>query len=227
MDLVISAHKSLAELGVIGRVEDMHAILDAERDATLTYLDEVVRESGGRRGRDRVPTPTHGLTYASTRHATSRAGDPCPHDHVLVANVVEMADPQGGFKALDTLRVRDHLHAATMVGRLAGAQKAVELGYAICPDDGTSGRLGHWAIDGIPDEVMVRHSKRSMEIDDFVERGGHSSWRARQVAALRTRDVKRHTPVEDLLPRWRQELAEIGWPINRLNAEVEGAARRA
>ena len=35
LDLVISAHKSVAELGVIGRAEDMHAILDAERDATL------------------------------------------------------------------------------------------------------------------------------------------------------------------------------------------------
>src|SRR5262249_30240373 len=28
LDLVISAHKSVAELGVIGRVDDMHAILD-------------------------------------------------------------------------------------------------------------------------------------------------------------------------------------------------------
>ena len=31
MELVVSPHKSIAELGVIGRVEDMHTILDAER----------------------------------------------------------------------------------------------------------------------------------------------------------------------------------------------------
>ena len=55
MELVIAAHKSVAELGVLGRVEDMHAIMDAERDATLAYLDEMTRERGGRRGRGRRP----------------------------------------------------------------------------------------------------------------------------------------------------------------------------
>src|SRR5919199_5669700 len=51
LELVISAHKSVAELGVIGRADDMHAIMDAERDATLSYLDKLTRELGGRRGR--------------------------------------------------------------------------------------------------------------------------------------------------------------------------------
>ena len=39
LELVVSPPKSVAELGVIGRAEDMHAICDAERDATLAYLD--------------------------------------------------------------------------------------------------------------------------------------------------------------------------------------------
>ena len=43
MELVIAAHKSVAELGVLGRAEDMHAIMDAERDATLAYLDDAHR----------------------------------------------------------------------------------------------------------------------------------------------------------------------------------------
>ena len=54
MELVISAHKSVAELGVIGRAEDMHRIMDAERDATLSYLEAVTMERGGRRGRLRL-----------------------------------------------------------------------------------------------------------------------------------------------------------------------------
>src|SRR5207249_5218619 len=85
IDLVVSAHKSVAELGVIGRAVDMHRILDAERDATLAYLEGVTCQRGGRRGRLRFKTPTSGLVYAHTRHGTSRAGDPCPHDHVLIA----------------------------------------------------------------------------------------------------------------------------------------------
>ncbi len=142
LELVISAHKSVAELGVIGRAEDMHRIMDAERDATLAYLDQVTAVVGGRRGRGAQRTATEGMIYATTRHATSRAGDPCPHDHVLVANLVRMADARGGWKAADTALWREYVHAATMVGRVASAQRAVELGYGIVPDAGPSGRLG-------------------------------------------------------------------------------------
>src|SRR3954454_4163624 len=46
LELVISAHKSVAELGVIGRAEEMHQIMDAERDATLSYLDELTQRIG-------------------------------------------------------------------------------------------------------------------------------------------------------------------------------------
>ena len=59
MELVIAAHKSVAELGVLGQVENMHAIMDAERDATLAYLDRITRERGGRRGVAAVPTADH------------------------------------------------------------------------------------------------------------------------------------------------------------------------
>ncbi|MGO9962992.1 MAG: relaxase domain-containing protein [Acidimicrobiales bacterium] len=53
LELVILPHKSVAELGVIGRADDMHEIVDAERDATLEHLDRLVTERGGRRGRAR------------------------------------------------------------------------------------------------------------------------------------------------------------------------------
>ena len=40
-------------------------------------------EQGGRRGRAQVRTGTGGLTWAVSRHATTRGGDPQLHDHVL------------------------------------------------------------------------------------------------------------------------------------------------
>ena len=57
LELVISAHKSVAELGVIGRAGDMHKIMDAERDATLAYLDDLTRRLGGRHGGRRRCAP--------------------------------------------------------------------------------------------------------------------------------------------------------------------------
>jgi conjugative relaxase-like TrwC/TraI family protein len=225
MELVVSAHKSVAELGVIGAAEDMHVILDAERIATLAYLDRLTHQRGGRRGREMIPAPTGGLIYAVTRHATSRAGDPCPHDHVLLANVIEMRDGLGGYKAPDTAVRRDHLHAATIVWRMAAARVAVSLGYAIEADAGSSGKLGHWRIAGIPDEVLAVHSKRAADIDAAV--AGADTWRARQIAARKTRAVKRHEAVDELLPHWRAEVASIGWPVERIATEVAAAADRA
>ncbi len=227
MELVISAHKSVAELGVIGRAEHMHQIMDAERDATLAYLDQVTRQVGGRRGRSATPTATGGLVYAHTRHATSRAGDPCPHDHVLLANLVEMLDGRGGWKAADTALWREHLHAATMVGRVAAARVAVELGYAIEADAGPSGRLRHWRIAGVPDEVIDVHSKRAAEIDAECQRRGDNSSQARAVAARTTRQAKQHGVEGELVARWRAELASIGWPVERLTAAIDSAAREA
>jgi conjugative relaxase-like TrwC/TraI family protein len=220
LELVVSAHKSVAELGVIGRVEDMHAILDAETAGTLEYFEALTREQGGRRGRVATRTPTSGMTYAVTRHATSRAGDPNPHDHVLIANVVEMLDDRGGWKAADTALWREHLHAATALGRVRSAQVAVELGYGIEPDSGRSGRLGHWAIAGIPNEAMAIHSKRADQIDAVLGTGTETAYRERAIAARRTRTAKSAEPVDDLVERWRNELTARGLDIGAINAAV-------
>jgi conjugative relaxase-like TrwC/TraI family protein len=223
MELVIAAHKSVAELGVLGRAEDMHAIMDAERDATLAYLDEMTKERGGRRGVAAIPTETTGLVYSHARHATTRAGDPGPHDHVLIANVIEMRDERGGTKAPDTTLWREHLHAATMVGRLASAKVAVDLGYGIEADGGPTGKLGHWKIAGIPDAALAVHSKRAAEINQAVSARGFSTYQARAVAARETRKQKRHSAVDDLVPMWRGELDAAGFAPRQLEADIARA----
>ena len=224
-ELVVSAHKSVAVLGVMDRADQMHSILDVETAATMAWLDDWVQERGGRRGRDQIRTATAGLTYAVTRHATSRAGDPSPHDHVLVANLVEMLDTKGGHKGLDSAALRDTVEAATMVGRLHAAARAVELGFDIEPDNGPSGNLRHWRIVGIPAEACEVFSKRSDEIAEHLARTGWYSHRARGIAARATRAIKRHTGADELLPAWRAELAEIGWPIERLADHLIAAQR--
>jgi conjugative relaxase-like TrwC/TraI family protein len=221
---VIAAHKSVALLGVLGRADDMHGILDAERDATMAFLDEVTRRMGGRRGRAAVATPTSGLVFAHTRHATSRAGDPAPHDHVLVANLIEMLDARGGWKAADTALWRDALHAATMAGRVAAARRAIELGYGIERDDGPSGRLGQWRIAGVPRELEEVFSKRAAQIDQAVARRGVDTYRARQVAARDTRAAKGNEPVRDLLARWQEEARAAGFDLAQVSEFVVEAA---
>ena len=132
-----------------------------------------------------------------------------------------MGDERGGWKGLDTGQLRDHLHAATAVGRMAGAAKAVELGYGIEADPGPSGRLGGWAISGIPKEAWEVHASRSAQIEDAV--GPDASYRSRSIAARATRDRKGHDKVEDLAGRWRAELARAGYPPVDLVNAVERA----
>jgi hypothetical protein len=81
-----------------------------------------------------------------------------------------MDDERGGWKALDTGLLRDHLHAATAVGRMAAAAKAVELGYGIEPDPGRSGRLGGWANLRAANVAASARGRR----DRLSGRGGRS-----------------------------------------------------
>ncbi|MGH9214943.1 MAG: MobF family relaxase [Acidimicrobiales bacterium] len=225
-ELVVSAHKSLSLLGVVGRADDMHAILDAETAGTMGYLDAWAQDRGGRRSRASIATPTSGLVYAVTRHGTSRLGDPSLHDHVLIANVCEMRDSKGGHKALYSARVRDLAEAAAMVGRLRSAAKAIELGYAIEPDPGRSGRARDWRIGGIPAEVCEIFSKRSDQIADYLAESGYTGYRARNVAARHNRPVKRGTGTDQLMPRWIGELETHGWTVERLVASLEHARQQ-
>jgi conjugative relaxase-like TrwC/TraI family protein len=225
-ELVVAAHKSLSLLGAVGRADDMHAILDAQTAGTMGYLEGWAQSRGGRRGRAAVATPTSGLVYAVTRHGTSREGDPHAHDHVLVANVCEMRDAAGGYKALKSDELRDRDEAATMVGRLHSAAKAVGLGYAIETDQGRSGRARDWRIVGIPTEVCEVFSKRSDQIADYLEEMGYSSYRARNVAARRNRPIKRFTGTDQLLGRWIAELEVHGWTLDRLVASLDHARRQ-
>ena len=137
-----------------------------------------------------------------------------------------MFDERGGWKGAHTALIREHVHAATAVGRMAAARKAIELGYGIVPDNGPSGRLRHWAIAGVAQEVMDLHSKRSDEIDDALDEAGFHSYRARGIAARTSRTAKRFEAVDDLVPRWRQELTDIGWHPDRIIESIRNADTR-
>ncbi len=54
-ELVVSAHKSVAVLGVIDRADAMHSILDVETDATMDWLDDWFQEPRRAAGARAVP----------------------------------------------------------------------------------------------------------------------------------------------------------------------------
>jgi hypothetical protein len=70
---------------------------------------------------------------------------------------------------------------------------------------------------------MQLHSKRAAQIEAECQRRGETSYRARGVAARTTRKAKGHETEGELVSRWRTELAEAGWPVERLAASVDAA----
>ena len=67
------------------------------------------------------------------------------------------------------------------------------------------------------------HATRSAQIDAVV--GLDASYQARSMAAAPPGTKRQHTMAEDLLPRWRAELAEAGHPAAELAAAVERSGR--
>lgn len=134
-----------------------------------------------------------------------------------------MLDDRGGRKGLDTAGVRDMVHAATAVGRLRAAWEARRLGYAITPDPGPSGKLDHFAIAGVPEEVCRTFSKRSDQIDEIA--GTDASYRLRSTMARAHRPDKDDRSPEQLMDRWHAELAALGHTPATILASIERTER--
>jgi len=117
-DLTLSTEKSIAVLALLSRGDRQRQVLgaiDAANDTAIAFLEE--RAAVGRRRGRRVGT--EGLVVASFLHATSRALDPFPHRHNVVANAV--VDEHGERRALDDRALYRHAPAAARA--FSGAER--------------------------------------------------------------------------------------------------------
>jgi conjugative relaxase-like TrwC/TraI family protein len=206
-DLMFSVPKSASMLFGLGGEREQVAVLRAQRTAVaeaMRYLDDhaclVRRGDGGH-----IIERGGGLVGATFEHRTSRAGDPQIHTHVLVANLTERAD--GVWAALDgraiyhEAKAAGHVHEATFRRELA-RELGVEWGRV---------HNGIAEIDGITDEQRAAFSRRSTEIDAYMDEHGLSGPEARQIAAVRTRQAKDYdvTPAA-AAPEWRTRGTALG-----------------
>jgi len=151
-----------------------------------------------------------GLTVATFRHRTSRAGDPQLHTHAVVANRTVAA---ARATALDGQALYAHARTA---GFLYQAALRHELTRAVGLDwePVTNGVA---EIRGIEQTVLRHFSRRSEEIRRrMAERGGRTA-RSAQTAALETRRAKTYdVPVDYLRADWRARAAEMGLDRDQL-----------
>jgi AAA domain/TrwC relaxase len=157
-------------------------------------------------------------------HRMSRAGDPNLHTHVLVQNAAQ--GPDGRWTALDSDRLYAHLMAADHL-YLAAERAALtqRLGVRWGPVDDRSGAA---EIQGLDDRTLIeRFSKRSEQIDQWLDTHGLSGIKASSAAAVATRAPTDHAESEQsVYQRWTAELAKQGVGERQLTEICSGGRGR-
>jgi conjugative relaxase-like TrwC/TraI family protein len=215
-DLTLTTEKSLGVLALLGDADTRRAVLDTiERgnDWAVGWLEDHAAAARV----DGEPVKATGWTVASFRHLTSRALDPFPHHHNVVANTVTL--PDGSRRALDARGLYQHAQAASALATAEMRhQLSTRVGVRWRP-----GRRGGWEIAGISDRVVTEFSRRRNEIDDALReleeaigRGAHPG--EVENIVLRTRPGKNHTPAAELVEGWRARAATHGLDTRALAA---------
>ncbi len=162
-----------------------------------------------------------GLIVASFLHGTSRALDPFPHRHNVIANAT--VDANGDRKTLDA---RAFYELAPAAAALATAR----MRHQLTRDLGVRWRRsprGVWEIDGITDQVINEFSQRRNTIDLAAEELAHILGRPvtkaeeRQIA-VETRTAKVPTNASELVASWRQRAAAHGLTHTALDIALHG-----
>jgi conjugative relaxase-like TrwC/TraI family protein len=207
-DLTLTTEKSLGVLALLGDTYTSRAVLRSIQDGNdwaMAWLED--HAAYGRVGGE--PVKAAGWMTASFRHLTSRALDPFPHHHNVVANTVAL--PDGTHRGLDARGLYRHAQAASGLATAEMRyQLSLRLGVRWRP-----GRKTGWEIAGIDDRVIAAFSQRRSEMDDLLReleveigRGVHP--RDVDRISLRTRPAKRHAAAATLVDEWRQRAAALG-----------------
>jgi conjugative relaxase-like TrwC/TraI family protein len=150
---------------------------------------------------------TRSAVIAQFEHATSRAGDPDLHSHVVVLNLTRRAD--GQWRSIENAEMfkEQRLMYETYLSELAKGAK--DLGYGI-----TIGKYGNPELAHITREQIEHFSRRSREVETKLESEGltreASTPEAKRRAALSTRKAKQDYDHAALRAEWMERGQHIG-----------------
>ena len=221
-DLVLRPTKSVSILYGLGDPATGRAVLAAHHTGlaeAVAYLDEHL---GARRGHGGVQYVSgQGQLAVGFDHRTSREGDPLLHTHLVIANRVQ--GPDGRWTALDGRDLYRHRLAADAIYRATYQRELVRtLGVEWTAAD----TYGNRELQGMPEELIQRFSKRTDQIDIELDRlaaeGRERTPRLVKWIVHATRKPKQHEAPDTLYDRWRREAAERGVDVDALVREVTG-----
>lgn len=219
-DLTLTTEKSLGVLSLLGDDATRATVLgaiEAGNNLALGWWEQhaAARVAG-------VIVPADGWTAASFRHLTSRALDPFPHHHNVIANAVTTVD--GDRRALDARVLYRHAVGASAIA-------TAEMRHRLSRDLGVRWRRaanGGWEIEGIPAEVLREFSRRRNEIEEALAELEEAIGRTSTIEELKnvvaeTRPAKQQADPADLRADWWRRAAKHGFSpkdLGRCTARV-------
>jgi conjugative relaxase-like TrwC/TraI family protein len=205
-DFEFSAPKSFSIQALVNgdrRLIDVHrwAVSIARQRIEATIATRVTE-----RGTMRLEF-TRSAVIAQFEHATSRAGDPDLHSHVVVLNLTRRAD--GQWRSIENAEMfkEQRLMYETYLSELARGAK--DLGYGI-----TIGKHGNPELAHITREQIEHFSRRSRAVETELDSEGltreTSTPAAKRRAALSTREAKIDYDHAALRAEWIERGQHIG-----------------
>ncbi len=151
-------------------------------------------------------------------HFTSRALDPHLHEHVILANRVEVMP--GVFRAVNSTELFSRASEWSIIFRQNLAKEVYSrLGVVLISRE-VSQNDGPTQIPGFPAEIGELFSKRAMQVRELIDSWGSSAPSASRTASLMSRTAKLSLPDTLLKERWRKELFEAGNSLDELNSLI-------
>src|SRR5215467_11935854 len=217
-DATFSAPKSVSLTALVGGDERVRA---AHRESVRVALDQLEHYTQARIGGNHPPETTGKFIAAKFEHDTARPVDgyaaPQLHTHALIFNITERED--GESRALQPRSLFQSQQFATAIYQSELTYRLRQYGYEI-----ERGRSGAPEIKGYTQEYLDASSPRNQQIREHLNKIGHNSKEAAEIAAHSTRDRKQILNPREVLEAHRRLAAEFG---NQPDAVVRAAREHA
>ncbi len=217
-DATFSAPKSVSLTALVGgdlRIREAHGA------SVRIALDELERYTQARIGGNHPAETTGKFVVAKFEHDTARPVNgyaaPQLHTHAVIFNITEREN--GELRALQPRSLFQSQQFATAIYQSELTYRLRQLGYEI-----VRGRSGAPEIKGYTQEYLDASSPRSQQIREYLEKIGHKSKEAAEIAAHSTRDRKEILSPRDVLDAHRRLAAEFG---NQPETVIRTAYERA
>jgi conjugative relaxase-like TrwC/TraI family protein len=217
-DATFSAPKSVSLTALVG---GDHRIRKVHRESVRVALDELERYAQARIGGNHPAETTGKFVAAKFEHDTARPVNgyaaPQLHTHAVIFNITECEN--GEPRSLQPRSLFQSQQFATAIYQSELTYHLRQLGYEI-----ERGRSGAPEIRGYTQEYLDASSPRSQQIREYLERIGHNSKEAAEIAAHSTRDRKEILSPRQVLEAHRRLAAEFG---NQPDGVIRAARERA